>query len=910
MTMFPAYLSVEHVGWVLIHSLWQFAVIALVVRLCERAFTGRNGASGRYYVGVCGLAAITLAPVVTWALLPTTPPMEAPESVGGRTESPRTTSAAQPLALPNADIAAEPVTQISADYSLANACSAGAATLILWSRPLLPALVTSWLVGMAIGSLRPAVGWCTLRRLCTVGVSAVEQSVTETANKIAMRLSMSPTVLVLNSTLAKTPMVVGFVRPALLLPVGLVSQLPLVELEAILAHELAHIRRHDFLVNLWQLSLETVFFYHPAIWNLSQGLRVERENCCDDLAVSVIGDPVSYGRALLHIEELRGSEPLLALGANGGSLKARIQRLFLQPAQSPAAAGVVVGVFIPGFALFLAIAALAWGALNASDDKQTVSDWKKQLADPKQDFRDIAAANLRKSFVAPSRSPWDAKVARLKSGMTRDEVLEALELKNREPSGTLPNDVARDYRLDDVWVARLWQTRHITPTQITRVEVIESLQRHWVDPPANFSGRWTTYYVNGHKSHEISYRNGKYDGEHISFHSNGKPNVIQHYSADFGAHGTDTGYYPSGKTSYRGRYFRGERIGTWTHYDEDGQVRAQEELPIPSAATHDADGPAPSAKPAAARSLNIVIAQHVILWDGRIRTWDEVQTELREIRKVQGKPIHPHFYFTNGAHAAGHWDKYKAKAFEIYKELFEPAGISLGSISPRAGPRYDVVRTAEDLVPDPRSLRTGIVVENGKPKAGVLVVLVPEEGQMPVVLKSDLTLRDPLDEVWTVTGTDGRFTLPVQPAHAVDKLTEPPVYSLAAISPSSYRLVKVPAEGKEALIALEPLSRIELTPVEDKPQRIDLSFHGGLPEASPGYTIYETELLDKSVTISLPPGKVTVMRAFKHRDGGSRSYPAKTLHATSGDRNQIKLPNVTAGEAEQAWIQESIKPKP
>jgi RNA polymerase sigma factor (sigma-70 family) len=324
--------------------------------------------------------------------------------------------------------------------------------------------------------------------------------------------------------------------------------------------------------------------------------------------------------------------------------------------------------------------------------------------------------------------------------------------------------------------------------------------------------------------------------------------------------------------------------------------------PLPAA------NPMPAPAPAA-RSLDILIAQHVIVWDGRIRTWDEVVVELRQIRKAQGKPIHPNLYFTNGAHSAGHWEIYKAKAFELYKEMFEPAGVSFGSISPRAGPRYDVLRKAEDLVPDPKTLRSGIVVEKGQPKAGVLVVLVPEEGMMPVMLKPDLTLRDRHDEVWTVTGPDGRFTLPVQPAHAVDKLTEPPTYALAAISPTGYRLANIPAEGKRVTIELLPLARVELTPVEGKQQRIDLSLRGGLPDKSPGFSIYEIDFRDKPLTLPLPAGKITIQRAFLHKDGSSRSYPAETVHIGPGANRKVKLPNVTEEEAERKWIEESLRPK-
>ncbi len=710
MTTFLAHLPVERLGWVLVHSVWQFLAIALVVRLLDQTFAGPSSAWVRYVAGVCGLAAMTAAPVFTWFFIPVTPSASAgpsaPGSVVERMEALRRTPAARPVPTMTGPVSPsrEVMDQPLAENSLADTLSAGWTALVMRLRPWLPILVTCWLVGMSVCSLRPLVGWLTLRRLGTVGVTAVGHVLEESAQRIAARLCMTQTVSVLRSTLAKTPLVVGYLRPVLLVPVGMVAQLPLAELEALLAHELAHIRRHDFLVNLWQTALETVFFYHPAVWSLSRRLRAEREHCCDDVALSVIGDPVCYGRALLHVEELRGPEPLLALGAAGSSLPGRIQRLFGQPTPPTSAAGLIAAALLTSVALAGVVAALAWAA---------------------------PADNGEQAEAKPPRKSEPASAAK----------------------------------------------------------------------------------------------------------------------------------------------------------------------PVPA--------PAP-----ALRSLDIVIARHVIVWDGRVRTWDEVVTELREIRKAQGKPIHPHFRFTNGAHSAGHWDTYRAKVFEIYKELFEPAGVSFGSISPRAGPRYDVLRKAEDLVANPQSSRSGIVVEKGQPKAGVLVVLVPEEGMMPVVLKPDLTLRNPHDEVWTVTGPDGRFTLPVQPVHALDKLTEPPTYALAAISPTNYGLASIPAEGEKAMIDLLPLARIELAPVEGKPQRIDLSFRGGLPDKSPAFSIYAIELRDKLLPLDLPPGKITIQRAFRQKDGGSRGYPAETVRIGPGVAQKIKLPNVTEEEAERRWIEESLRPKP
>jgi hypothetical protein len=115
--------------------------------------------------------------------------------------------------------------------------------------------------------------------------------------------------------------------------------------------------------------------------------------------------------------------------------------------------------------------------------------------------------------------------------------------------------------------------------------------------------------------------------------------------------------------------------------------------------------------------------------------------------------------------------------------------------------------------------------------------------------------------------------------------------------------------GEEATIELLPLARVELTPVEGKQQRIDLSLRGGLPDTSPGFSIYEIDLRDKPLTLPLPPGKITVQRAFLHKDGGSRSYPAETVQLGPGESRKVTLPNVTEEEAERRWIEESLRPK-
>jgi hypothetical protein len=161
------------------------------------------------------------------------------------------------------------------------------------------------------------------------------------ARRLGSALGVRHAVRLLESTAVQVPAVVGLLRPVILLPANSLAGLLPGQLEMILAHELAHIRRHDFLVNLLQAAVETLLFYHPAVWWISRQIRVEREHCCDDLAVSVCGSPLQYARALARLEELRAEPLSLALSARGGSLLHRIRRVVGAPGTT---AGPVRGV--------------------------------------------------------------------------------------------------------------------------------------------------------------------------------------------------------------------------------------------------------------------------------------------------------------------------------------------------------------------------------------------------------------------------------------------------------------------------------------------------------------------------------------------------------------------------------------
>jgi len=189
-----------------------------------------------------------------------------------------------------------------------------------------PWILRIWMLGVAFLSARLA--WLGLN------VSSLRRSggpantlILSSANALARRMGMTRAVRILVSAVPDGPGVVGWFRPVILLPAATILNLTPDQLEAVLAHEIAHLRRYDDVVNIAQAVVETLLFYHPAVWWVSNRIRHEREMCCDDLAVRACGNAVCYARALTALERLRVSPPHLALGATGSPLEYRIRRI-------------------------------------------------------------------------------------------------------------------------------------------------------------------------------------------------------------------------------------------------------------------------------------------------------------------------------------------------------------------------------------------------------------------------------------------------------------------------------------------------------------------------------------------------------------------------------------------------------
>ena len=342
--------AVAHaMAWALISSLWQNALIAGLA-LCLFACLARAAAHTRYAIGCCCMAAMIAVPVVTCVRSYQTFTRETVAGVPAlhSDESP----AAAWSAARRAEAAAIGATPAQAPPPRVEEARGGL-ELPGWLRDLVLSL---WLVGLAVHLIRLSAGLRQTYRLTFTGTAAPPPWLATIARDVGERLRTRLS-LVRVSALASVPMVIGIVRPVILVPISFVTGLPPDALRALLAHELAHVRRHDFLFNLIQVMAEALLFYHPATWWLSRRIREERENCCDDAASQALDDRRALALALVAAEELRRSRaPALALAATDGSLAGRIHRL-LTPVPRTRSGSLAAAAAIPLLSVLLVLPA-------------------------------------------------------------------------------------------------------------------------------------------------------------------------------------------------------------------------------------------------------------------------------------------------------------------------------------------------------------------------------------------------------------------------------------------------------------------------------------------------------------------------------------------------------------------------
>jgi len=305
MTNFANWISPEvlrTLGWTLLHFLWQGAGLAALFAV---ACAVCRSATARYALAVSALVLMMVSPVITfrWLQAQTNPAVRT-GAEGASTWAGTSTRNATALSGSRASVlesrTVQPIT-------------------LLW-------LVEAWFLGVLVLSLRTAGGLFLIERMRRKEIKPVGQELYERCVGLQRRMGLDRVIQYCECHRLDAPAVLGWFRPVVLLPVRALTGLTEEQIEAVIAHELAHIRRLDCFVNLFQIAAETLLFYHPAVWWVSQRIRAERENCCDDEAISVCGDAVNYARALTQMEEWR-TAPALMMAANRSPLAERVVRL-------------------------------------------------------------------------------------------------------------------------------------------------------------------------------------------------------------------------------------------------------------------------------------------------------------------------------------------------------------------------------------------------------------------------------------------------------------------------------------------------------------------------------------------------------------------------------------------------------
>ena len=319
---------VQALGWTFLHACWQGCAVVLVVGAALWLLDLRQ-ARARYACCAAGFAAMLVCVAVTlvrcW-----------PAELAAATPLP-----AMPLPL-------------------------GDPTLL---ERIVPWCALFWAAGTSLLHARLMTDFFRMRRLMRSGLKPAPKSWQRSFTRIKNHVGTRSRVILRESNRVLAPMVVGWLRPIVLVPPSIWSGLAPHQIEAILAHELAHVRRNDFLINLIQSLGEALLFFHPGVWWLSHRMRIEREHCCDDVAVAICGDPVSYARALQSLDEMREAKFRPALASTGGSLMSRIQRLV---APTRARSRRSLGLSVAGMSLLavLSLGAAKAGAFGTDDEHE------------------------------------------------------------------------------------------------------------------------------------------------------------------------------------------------------------------------------------------------------------------------------------------------------------------------------------------------------------------------------------------------------------------------------------------------------------------------------------------------------------------------------------------------------------
>ncbi|HTJ30780.1 MAG TPA: M56 family metallopeptidase, partial [Acidobacteriaceae bacterium] len=304
--------EVVALGWTLLHFCWQGTLLGVLYAIADR-ITVRTATRVRYGIALLTLALMPIAAIATFIEQQR---LVAPVEKTGQSDT------ASQLGFMHTAV----VTQMQFAAPLVEESE----LWIAWNADrLLPWIDGLWLGGVFLLALRSCGGWVQLERIRRKATVPVPPEVEASFHRMMKRLKVGHTAVLRLSEDVISPMAMGILRTAVIFPAAAAAHLAPEQLEAVFAHELAHIRRWDYLFNLMQVAVECLLFFHPAVWWISRRTRDLREICCDEVATQSCIDPIVYAETLLRLEEHRADTLQLATAfqGRGGSLLNRVRQV-------------------------------------------------------------------------------------------------------------------------------------------------------------------------------------------------------------------------------------------------------------------------------------------------------------------------------------------------------------------------------------------------------------------------------------------------------------------------------------------------------------------------------------------------------------------------------------------------------
>ena len=392
------------VGWTLIHTLWQGALFACLLALTLIVLR-RYSAEARYVVAVGLLFGFFVTSVFTFVNL-----YRSSAGIGSESVITHLQRSSEPTENSGNDPAVKPPAELAEDQVESGPTISFQERMVNYYNENLPLIVTLWLLGVMLLFLRLLGQLAYVQRLKVYGVAHFPASWQDKLRDLEQQLDLRRVVQYFLSYRVDSPMAFGWLRPVVLFPAGLFKTLEDTQIYAILAHELAHVKRNDFLANLLQRLLLTLFFYHPGLWWMSARIEEEREHSCDDLAVRMTKQPIGYAKTLLHLTETQMNKSSVAMGYQGAnpsnrkSFKARITRLLSNSLTKASFSEGITTASILGLTLVIAVIASAysprtsnWIKVDTNARENKVTSTENFDKDPQSDHSTAVADQKNQS---------------------------------------------------------------------------------------------------------------------------------------------------------------------------------------------------------------------------------------------------------------------------------------------------------------------------------------------------------------------------------------------------------------------------------------------------------------------------------------------------------------------------------